>query len=104
MAEGEKKHRSPLPLVAALIVIVVGLAAVIWLTRPQTPDPASLPAPEMGPDTAQAPAPTAVAQAPATPDAQASITSDTAVSTASAGGSSITFADETLSFSAALPE
>jgi len=53
MAEGEKKKRSPLPIVAVLVVIVQALVAAIWFTRPQAEDPANAPPPEMGPDTAQ---------------------------------------------------
>jgi len=86
--------------VGILIAIVVGLAAVIWLTRPQAPDPAKLPPPEMGPDTVQAaPADALGASATAEP-----VLNTASAPASSAAASKIAFEDDSLSFSAAMPE
>jgi hypothetical protein len=106
MAEGEKKKRSPLPIILALAVVFLGLAVVIWLTRPQAEDPANLPPPEMGPDTARAtPAnPTDIASAGPATAAMTAAPANPTVSTASASQPKVAFEDESLSFSAAMPE
>jgi hypothetical protein len=105
MAEGETKKRSPLPIIAAVVAVLVVLAAAIWFTRPKGED-ADAPPPEMSPDMAQA-APAgsgATATAAAQSVQTATVAADPVVSTASAGSSKIAFEDESLSFSAALPD
>jgi len=105
MAEGETKKRSPLPIIAVVVAVLVVLAAAIWFTRAKSED-ADTPTPEMGPDMAQtAPgSPDGMATASAQSFQTASDTGDLVVSTASAGPSKIAFEDESLSFSAALPD
>jgi hypothetical protein len=105
MAEGEneKKKRSALPIIAALLVVVLGLAAVIWLTRPKAEDPATAPPPEMGPDTAEARPvdPASLPPVAAQPDLAQAASLAAPPAPASAA---ITFKDDTLSFSAVVPE
>jgi hypothetical protein len=108
MAEGETKKRSSLQLILVVIALLAGLGIAIWFTRPQAENPANAPPPEMGPDTAQAPP--ADAAEPATAATQlaetatAAPSADPIVSAAAAGPPVVTFKDETLSFSAALPD
>ncbi len=96
MAEGEKKKRSPIPIIAAVVALLIAAAAAIWLTRPQGADLNS-PPPEMGPDMAST--------APADPATPATVTTaaDPVVSAAFATQTAIAFEDESLSFSVVLP-
>jgi hypothetical protein len=107
MAEGEKKTRSPLPIIAVVVAVVLGLGAVIWLTRPKADDPATAPPPEMGPDTAQADPASAASVRTAeaqTGFAQTASSAGPPMSTPSARSAEVIFKDESLTFSAVLPD
>lgn len=96
MAKGEKKERSPIPIIAAVVALLIAAAAAIWLTRPQGADPNATP-PEMGPDMASA------APADQATLATAATKADPVFSAASATQTTVAFEDESLSFSVALP-
>src|SRR5690349_11897326 len=109
MAEPTPKRRANPVLLVVIVAALIFFAIIIFVVLQgrggSTTDEGA--PPELGPDMGQS-APTASAQTaaadPAPDPATPPTPGDPTVATASAGGSAVTFADDSLSFSAALPE